>query len=85
MPRRHYGYGRTAVLLCRNGSRAPRRRLYQEVGVPLYWIVDPDEKLVEVWTPESMFPVVERECVKWGTGCAEEEFVFELEGLFRPI
>ena len=66
-------------------DRHTKRRLYQEVGIPFYWIVDPDEKLVEVWTPEAMFPVVERECVKWATEGVEEELVLELEGLFRPI
>lgn len=29
-------------------DRFPKRRLYQEVGVPTYWIVDADERYVEV-------------------------------------
>jgi len=31
-------------------DRFTKRRLYQEVGIPLYWIVDPDEKNVEAGT-----------------------------------
>ncbi len=66
-------------------DRHPKRRLYQEVGVPFYWIVDPDEKLVEMWTPESLFPTVGRERVKWKPHGVEEGFVLRLEELFKPI
>jgi len=66
-------------------DRHTKRRLYQEVGIPFYWIVDPDEKCVEVWTPDAQFPTVERECVAWRPEGAEVEFVLELEELFRPI
>jgi Uma2 family endonuclease len=34
---------------------------YREAGVPLYWVVDGDERMVEVWTPADDFPAVERE------------------------
>jgi Uma2 family endonuclease len=66
-------------------DRHTKRRLYQEVGIPLYWIVDPDQKLVEVWTPEYQFPKVERERVKWRPEGVQENFVLDLEELFEPI
>jgi Uma2 family endonuclease len=66
-------------------DRYTKRRLYQEVGVPSYWIVDPDEKLVEVWTPEDQFPAVERERVTWKPQGVEQEFVLDLGELFKPI
>ena len=66
-------------------DRYTKRRLYQEVGIPFYWIVDPDEKLVEVWTPEAQFPAVERERVRWKPSGVEEAFVLNLEELFKPI
>jgi len=66
-------------------DRFTKRRLYQEVGIPLYWIVDPDERLVEVWTPETQFPTVERKLVTWKPEGAEDEFVLDLEELFKPI
>ena len=66
-------------------DRYTKRRLYQEVGIPFYWIVDPEERLVEVWTPETQFPSVERERVKWKPEGVEEEFVLDLEELFKPI
>ena len=55
------------------------------MGIPLYWIVDPDQKAVEVWTPEAQFPSIEREGLVWKPEEAAEAFVLELEELFRPI
>jgi Uma2 family endonuclease len=46
-------------------DRFTKRRLYQEVGIPLYWVVDPDARAVEVWTPAATFPQVEREQIPW--------------------
>ncbi|MGD8727085.1 MAG: Uma2 family endonuclease [Gemmatimonadales bacterium] len=66
-------------------DRFTKRRLYQEVGVPTYWVVNPDRCEVEVWTPESVFPATERERVIWKPEGAAEEFVLELGELFRPI
>jgi Uma2 family endonuclease len=66
-------------------DRYTKRRLYQEVGIPFYWLVDPDEKLVEVWTPEMQFSTVERECVRWMPEGVTESFVLNLEELFKPI
>lgn len=66
-------------------DRFTKRRLYQEVRIPAYWIVDPDQHLVEVWTPDASTPTVERERVVWHPGGAAEAFVVELAELFRPI
>jgi len=32
-------------------DRFTKRRRYQAVGIPLYWVVDPDAWSVGVWTP----------------------------------
>ena len=56
-------------VLSPSSSRADRftkRRLYQEQRNPTYWMVDVDQPQVELWTPEGLFPVVERERVVWG-------------------
>lgn len=66
-------------------DRFTKRRLYQEVGIPFYWIVDPDAKVTEVWTPESQFPMVEREFVRWSPEGVEEDFVLRLSELFEPL
>ncbi len=66
-------------------DRFTKRRLYQERRIPLYWVVDGDERLVEVWTPEAELPVVERERLIWQPGGAGRPFTLELADLFRPI
>ena len=65
-------------------DRFAKRRLYQDIGIPLYWIVDPDQKAVEVWTPEAQFPSIERVRVEWKPEAATEAVVLELEELFKP-
>jgi Uma2 family endonuclease len=66
-------------------DRFTKRRLYQEVGVPAYWIVDGDQRFVEVWTPDVTFPVVEREAVVWRPAAAGAPLLLQLGELFRPI
>ncbi len=66
-------------------DRFTKRRLYQEVGVPTYWVIDPDRHEVEVWTPSDTFPTVERECVTWRPRGTDEAFSLELRELFQPI
>jgi Uma2 family endonuclease len=66
-------------------DRFTKRRRYQEARVPLYWIVDGEAREVEVWTPEDIFPRVERERLVWRPEGAGDPFTLLLEELFRPI
>jgi Uma2 family endonuclease len=66
-------------------DRFTKRRLYQEVGIPAYWVIDPDQHAVEVWTPDAALPTVEREQVQWLPAGAAEPFVLSLPELFRPV
>jgi Uma2 family endonuclease len=66
-------------------DRFTKRRLYQEVGVATYWVVDADARVVEEWTPAERFPVVERQRLVWAPAGAVEPLVVELERLFRPV
>ena len=66
-------------------DRFTKRRLYQEIGVPLYWIVDADARAVEVWTPDVAFPIVERERVSWRPTGTDAALSIDLADLFRPI
>ncbi len=59
-----------------------KRRVYQEQGVPTYWIVDPDNNQVEVWTPETLFPTAERETLTWRHPAIAEECVIDVRELF---
>lgn len=66
-------------------DRFAKRRLYQEVGIPVYWVVDADTHSVEVWTPVLRFPVTETERLNWQPTGASTPLVIELHELFRPL
>ncbi len=66
-------------------DRFTKCRLYQEQGLPLYWMVDAEQRVVEEWTPELAFPRVGRERVIWRPAGVGEPLAVELEGLFEPI
>jgi len=56
-----------------------------EMRVPTYWVVEPDEHFVEVWTPDVALPRVERERVEWLPAGAAEPLVLSVAELFRPL
>ncbi len=66
-------------------DRFTKRRLYQEVGVPLLWLVDGEARHVEVWTPDATWPAVERDALRWHPAGAPEPLRVPVEGLFRPV
>lgn len=66
-------------------DRFTKRRLYQEVGVSTYWVVDLDRHEVETWTPEATFPVTVRDTLRWSPPGATQPFIMSLERLFRPL
>jgi Uma2 family endonuclease len=64
-------------------DRFIKRRRYQEAGVPLYWIVDGDERQIEVWTRTDLFPRIERHRLGWQPEGVAEPFTLSVEELFR--
>jgi Uma2 family endonuclease len=66
-------------------DRFTKRRLYQERGVPWYWVVDGELHAVEVWTANSEWPSNEQERVEWWPPGAAVPFQLELDELFRAI
>ena len=66
-------------------DRFAKRVAYQEAGFPLYWIVDGDQRVIEVWTADAIVPVIERDRVVWHPHGAGQAFVLELRDLFRPV
>jgi Uma2 family endonuclease len=66
-------------------DRFLKRLRYREASVPLYWVVDGEERSVEIWTPLDDFPVVERERLEWHPPGAHAPFRLRLEDLFRPL
>jgi Uma2 family endonuclease len=77
-----------AEVLSPSTARADRfikRLRYREAGVPLYWVIDGEERLVEIWTPGDDFPQVERDRLVWHPAEAAEAFELALRELFRPV
>ena len=66
-------------------DRLLKRRRYQRAGVPEYWIVDPDGRVVERWRPEDQRPDVVSEMLEWRPDPAIEPLVIELAGLFAEV
>lgn len=66
-------------------DRFTKRRLYQDQRSEVYWVVDPDARQVEIWTPSDRFPSIEDARLSWRPQGARTEFVLSLERLFRPI
>jgi Uma2 family endonuclease len=59
-------------------DRLVKRRLYQEQHIPEYWMVDTDQRQIEVWTPEAAFPRIERERLVWRHPLLSEECVVDV-------
>jgi len=77
-----------AEVLSPSSARADRftkRRLYQERRLPLYWVIDPDARFVEVWQPDDDFPRVERHQLVWMPAGGDQSFSLDLSELFRAI
>lgn len=66
-------------------DRFTKRRLYQERRIPVYWVVDGDQRVVEVWTPDARLPRVERESLVWHPAGAAYPLDLDLQELFRPL
>ena len=66
-------------------DRFTKRRLYQEIGVPVYWLVDAEARLVEVWSPEATFPATPYDQITWHPDGALEALTIELADLFRKV
>jgi len=63
-------------------DRFTKRRLYQEMRVPLYWVVDLEHRRVERWTIDATVPTFEYERLTWHPTGARAPLEIELERLF---
>ena len=66
-------------------DRFTKRHLYQDVGIPLYWVIDAENGSAEIWTQVDLLPRTENECLVWRPNGATDPFEMPLEELFRPI
>ena len=66
-------------------DRFTKRHLYQDVGVPLYWVIDAENRSAEVWRQVDLFPRTENECLVWTPNGAAEPFEVPHEERFMPL
>lgn len=66
-------------------DRGIKRRFYQRVGVPEYWIVDLDARLVERWRPADERPEIIDGLLEWHPDPASEPLRIELPSLFGEV
>ena len=46
-------------------DRGAKRRIYQQAGILEYWVVDPDARLIERWTPADLRPEIIDQLLEW--------------------
>lgn len=65
-------------------DRFTKRRLYQDLRIPVYWIIDPEQRRAEVWTPDATEPTYETARLTWHPPGASEGLSIELSAVFPP-
>ena len=66
-------------------DRMTKRRRYQRSGVPAYWIVDLDARLVEVWKPTDTSPTIAEGELLWPPAQAVLPLALDLPFYFRAV
>lgn len=67
----------------RRFDREQKRRLYQRISVPDYWVVDVDARAIERWTPTATAPDIVRDRITWHPSGASAPFTFDVAQLMR--
>jgi Uma2 family endonuclease len=66
-------------------DRVEKRDFYLDAGVPEYWIVDLDARIIERWTPQRPTPHVEPARLEWLPEGAASPLVIEVPQLVDRI
>ena len=64
-------------------DRLKKRPAYQKAGIPEYWILDIDSRLVERWTPDDARPEVIVDVFEWRPKPDIEPLRIDLAQVFR--
>ena len=62
-----------------------KREFYHRVGVPEYWIVDLDARLIERWTPAEERPEILRKRMEWTDPVSGAELVLDVPQYFADV
>lgn len=63
-------------------DRTLKRKRYQRAGVPEYWIVDPDARVIERWRPEDERPEIAPDILEWRPVAGLPSLLLDLPALF---
>lgn len=66
-------------------DRVVKRRRYQRAGVPEYWVVDLDARLVERWRPGDERPELISETLTWQPLPSAEALAIDLPAFFAEV
>ena len=66
-------------------DRWTKRRLFQREGVPEYWIVDLDARVVERWRPADTRPEIVSDSIIWHPAGAATSLTIDLVALFAEV
>lgn len=66
-------------------DRTTKRLRFQRAGIPEYWIVDMDARVIERWRPGFERPEVLADAITWLPGGLTEPLTIELAPLFARI
>jgi Uma2 family endonuclease len=66
-------------------DRTTKRRRFQRAGIPEYWIVDLDARVIERWRPDDQRPEILSDRITWHPEGATEPLAIDLQSLFARI
>jgi Uma2 family endonuclease len=66
-------------------DRAVKRRRYQREGIPEYWVVDVDARLVERWRPGDERPEILSDELTWQPDTSRERLRIDLPAYFARV
>jgi Uma2 family endonuclease len=66
-------------------DRIIKRDFYLDAGVPDYWVVDLDARMIERWIPSRNTPQVLQTSVEWKPDAAKSPLTIDLVELFNEI
>ena len=66
-------------------DRTLKRALYQRQGIPEYWIVDTERRLIERWRPGDEAPALLALSIEWRVHEGAAALVIDLPAFFRKV
>ena len=69
----------------RRRDRITKRRFFQRVAVPEYWLLDLERRVVDRWRPASERPETAESTLIWHPSGADEPLMIDLATLFAAL